>query len=164
MRHFAIALASLCMLLVVSQTTKAGTIYDLQNYPADQNGHTLSGTITTDGTIGTLQESNIKSWNVTIDATDNFSSHDPGAVTSVAGLGLAATATELSFATSLSTNTYFVIATNTSGGPLSELLWNRTLSHVDTEYVAWFMSPPQTSDQRSGQLSTRRWEARIRGY
>ena len=28
--------------------------YDIQNYPTDQNGWTLSGTITTDGKIGVL--------------------------------------------------------------------------------------------------------------
>jgi hypothetical protein len=35
--------------------------YLLKNYPADQNGHTVSGSITTDGAIGTLTASDIKS-------------------------------------------------------------------------------------------------------
>jgi hypothetical protein len=36
---------------------RADLIYQLKNYPLDQGGHTLSGTITTDGTIGDLGSS-----------------------------------------------------------------------------------------------------------
>jgi len=78
MRHVSFAIASLYMLLVVPQMTRADLIYNIQNYPSDQNGHTLSGTITTDGTIGTLTASNIVSWVVTFDGTDTFRSTDPG--------------------------------------------------------------------------------------
>jgi len=133
------------MLLVVSQRTKAGTIYDLQNYPADQNGHTLSGTITTDGTIGSLQASNITSWNVTIDANDNFSSHDTGAFNDSVGPGLVATPTELTFAISPSAqpiNTVLGLGTFIQGGPQSSVSWYSQDIHGDSYYVAWFQSPP----------------------
>ena len=40
--------------------------YNLQSYPSLQNSNTLTGTITTDGTIGTLVASNITSFSFTI--------------------------------------------------------------------------------------------------
>src|SRR5438128_2725742 len=54
-------------LLLVPAAASAATItYTIQNYANQQNGWTLSGTITTDGTIGALLDSNIQSWNWTI--------------------------------------------------------------------------------------------------
>ena len=49
--------------LLLTGTGRADTItYLIQNYPADQGGHTLSGTIVTDGKTGALAASNILSW------------------------------------------------------------------------------------------------------
>lgn len=50
--------------------------------PVDQNGWTLSGSITTDGTIGTLTSANIDSWIITFTKgldTKTLSSAAPGA-------------------------------------------------------------------------------------
>ncbi len=86
MRQLSFATATLCLLLVVPPTTRAGQIiYDIQNYPADQNGHTLSGTITTDGVIGTLTSADIKAWTVTFDNTYTFRLSDVGSGTTVIG-------------------------------------------------------------------------------
>jgi len=92
MRYFSFAIASLWMLLVVPQIMKADITYDIQNYPAYQvdytNGsseHTLSGTIMTNGTIGTLSSTDILSWTVTFDGTETIKSTDPGAIASVSG-------------------------------------------------------------------------------
>jgi hypothetical protein len=53
----------LLALLASPSVGSAGSItYTIQNYPDQQNGWTLSGTITTDGTIGPLIDTNIKSW------------------------------------------------------------------------------------------------------
>ena len=153
MRHFTIALASLCMLLVVSQRTKADMIYDLQNYPADQNGHTLSGTISTDGTIGTLQPSNILSWSVTIDGTDNFSSHDAGASTLLAGLGPSASPTELTFSPSPSAAaSLFELSTEPpGGGPVSSLQWLNPPTGIPESplYAAYYHAGPPATIQSS---------------
>jgi hypothetical protein len=60
------ALLSLILSLCPFASLRAGPItYDLNNYPDQQNGWTLSGTITTDGTIGTLTYNNIMAWNFT---------------------------------------------------------------------------------------------------
>jgi PEP-CTERM motif len=72
---------------------KAGSItYAIQNYPADQNGHTVSGSITTDGKTGLLDTTDITSWVVTIDTT-TFRSTDPNS--STAAIGVFATPTEI---------------------------------------------------------------------
>jgi len=95
MRHLSFAAATLCLLLVVPRTTRADTIYTIQNYPSDQNGHTVSGTIATDGHIGQITSADITSWSVTFDSTFTFRSTDPG--TDIGSLGVVqATATNLS--------------------------------------------------------------------
>jgi hypothetical protein len=58
-----LAILSLFLTLSPTATTKGGSIvYNLQSYPDLQNGYTVSGTITTDGTIGTLTSANITAW------------------------------------------------------------------------------------------------------
>ena len=58
---------TLFTLLTLPPTVLAGSMtYDIVNYPADQNGWTLSGTITTDGKTGVLAPSDILSWTWTI--------------------------------------------------------------------------------------------------
>jgi hypothetical protein len=53
----------LLTLFTSSAVVSAGSItYTIQNYPDQQNGWTLSGEITTDGTIGALSQKNIESW------------------------------------------------------------------------------------------------------
>ena len=76
---------TLFTLFTIPQAVLAGSItYDIVNYPDLQNGWTLSGTITTDGTTGTIQSSDITSWTwtVTMDGTTHtYQSTDPGAMT-----------------------------------------------------------------------------------
>ena len=67
MRQFLLSAAAAAMLIAPARITDAGEItYAIQNYPADQQGATLSGTITTDGVIGNLAASDILSWSWTI--------------------------------------------------------------------------------------------------
>jgi hypothetical protein len=67
MRHIAFATSSIVMLFAVSHIAAAGQIsYSFQNYLADQQGATLSGTITTDGVNGNLAAADILSWSLTI--------------------------------------------------------------------------------------------------
>jgi hypothetical protein len=67
-RVFRVA-AILAVLVAASRATETEggeIIYSIQNYPADQEGATLSGTTTSDGVTGTLAQCDILSWSWTI--------------------------------------------------------------------------------------------------
>ena len=81
--------SALVALLVISDATNADMTYNIENYPADQNGATLSGTITTDGEIGPLATSDIVSWSWTVTTSGgtsySFNSSMTGSQTAVTG-------------------------------------------------------------------------------
>jgi PEP-CTERM motif len=94
MPRLAVAAASLIVLLAFPLVCDAGTItYSIQNYPADQNDASLSGTITTDGTIGALASSDILSWSWTVTPAGGtsytLSSSEAGAYATIDGLVVA---------------------------------------------------------------------------
>ena len=67
MRHRLFAAAAATALIAAAHIADAGQItYSLQNYAADQNGSTLSGTVTTDGNLGTLTQADIVAWTWTV--------------------------------------------------------------------------------------------------
>jgi PEP-CTERM motif len=67
MKRFLRAVGAVVLLLAVPNLAEAGPItYAIQNYPADQNGATVSGTFTSDGKIGDLSKTDITSWTLTI--------------------------------------------------------------------------------------------------
>jgi hypothetical protein len=71
-------------------------VYNIQNYADLQNGYTVSGTITTDGTIGTLTlPGAITAWSFSVTGPESYqaTSQDPGAETLV--VNLTASASEL---------------------------------------------------------------------
>ncbi len=67
-RPWPLMLASLSLVLTFCHNPARGSsiTYNLESYLPLQNGYTLSGTITTDGTIGTLTSSDITAWSFTI--------------------------------------------------------------------------------------------------
>jgi hypothetical protein len=75
-----LALAGLLFLAMASNRASAGLTYSLTNFAGLQNGWTVSGSITTDGTIGSLSQSNITSWNYT--ATNGVSTFTGASTTS----------------------------------------------------------------------------------
>lgn len=82
MHRFTQQAVMLFTLLTLPPAVLADRTYNFLNYPALQSGWTLSGTITTDGTIGTIQATNILSWTLTGTSgatTFTVSSTDPGA-------------------------------------------------------------------------------------
>ncbi len=112
MHRFTQQAVILFTLLTLPPAVWAGsTTYDIQNYPGIlegyilgpptqviQNGWTLSGTITTDGFIGDINENDIKSWTWTVTSgatTYTAKSTDPGASTIVEGPTIQATQTEI---------------------------------------------------------------------
>ena len=67
MRHRLLAAAAATALIAAAHIAEAGQItYSLQNYAADQNGSTLSGSVTTDGNLGTLTQADIVAWTWTV--------------------------------------------------------------------------------------------------
>ena len=122
----AAALLAVCL----PQASRASMIYDIVDYPGLENGWTVSGTITTDGTIGTLSASNITAWSWTLTnggTTDTWSSTVTGSLYAADQVsGLTATATELELGTPGSDQESDLIL-GYGGGPGSggDLYWNR---------------------------------------
>ena len=139
MRHLSFAAATLCLLLVVPRTIRADSIYAIQDYPSDQNGHTVSGTITTDGIIGPLAEADIKSWTVTFDQGKpdayTFSSTSPGAVVFVAGVQATPTYITLSAPTSASSENQLSLEVVGGEAPSNDFQWVRYLSSPTAEQL-----------------------------
>ncbi len=82
MHRFTLQAVMLSTLLTLPTAARADRMYNILNNPDIQNGWTLSGTITTDGTMGQIQASNILSWTWTITSgagSFTVSSTDPGA-------------------------------------------------------------------------------------
>jgi hypothetical protein len=61
-------LAALGLALVthIASASRGATIYNVVNYPALQNGYTLSGTIVTDDRQGPLAANDIAMWSITV--------------------------------------------------------------------------------------------------
>jgi hypothetical protein len=103
MTRFTVAVAAFVGMLTAPCIGTAATItYSIQNYPADQSGATLSGTITTDGTIGILTDSNVLSWSWTITPPGGtpftLSSVDVGSGFGITGTGVVASTSKITIA------------------------------------------------------------------
>jgi len=85
--------------------------YNILNHPDYQNGWTLSGTITTDGTIGLLQSSDITSWTWTVTKSGSSQTYRSGPGTVAYADGLTATTTGL-LSLIRTTNTGILLDTN----------------------------------------------------
>jgi len=60
--------------------------YDLVSYPTAQSGYALTGTVTTDGTLGNLSSTNIVSWSWQAGGTWSGSSVNPAASAGINGV------------------------------------------------------------------------------
>jgi hypothetical protein len=98
MRNALGRIAVLVLTFGICCEASAGSIaYNLVDMPADQNGFTVSGTITTDGAIGNLANSDITTWSVTISqggTSETFTSGDSGPIVNILN-NLVATASEI---------------------------------------------------------------------
>ena len=82
-------------------TRGASITYNIQSYAAFQHGYTLSGTITTDGTLGFLATNNIVNWSYTISLGGTVEDQGSGQGNNTEVQGLQATATQLTLAHSI---------------------------------------------------------------
>jgi hypothetical protein len=130
MKRATLVLAAAVALLLggtAPPAVQAGPItYDIQNYPAAQSGHTLSGQITTDGTTGALTASEILSWMWTIDAGTSKAFTVSGTGADVTILG--------NVEASLKQITLALPAAPPTGSSENELVLSGATSNV---YLAW---------------------------
>ncbi|MGC1718172.1 MAG: PEP-CTERM sorting domain-containing protein [Isosphaeraceae bacterium] len=158
---------TLFTLLTLPPAVLAGSMtYDIVNYPADQNGWTLSGTITTDGKIGDLAATDILSWSYTITTEQQgvpiaytVESSEEG--TSVGTSGLEATNTELTLPNGEAIGFFGEVMLGyqrfpgpfgiayvgyLNEGGLPELLWSSTPTQLGVEPGTWVIaSVPEPS-------------------
>jgi len=130
------------MLLAIPGVASAGSItYQINNYPAVQNGFSLSGTITTDGTIGDLAVKDITAWSWTITELGlsyTYKSTDKNVFISLRGQ-LTATATQITMPPALDVgrNKFFFV--DKVKGETAALIWAHaaleTTSYVYADYV-----------------------------
>lgn len=112
----------------VSTAQAASITYSIIDNPSVENGWTVSGTITTDGTLGTLSRSNILSWAYTFTkgaTVESWSSSDPTAASAVEGL--VATSTQLILPGNVPNNEVETLSLSYSGGTDDQLflVWER---------------------------------------
>jgi len=114
-------------LLTLPPAVLAGsTTYNLVNHPDYQDGWTLSGTITTDGTIGLLQSSDITSWTWTVTKPGSSQTYRSGPGTVSYADGLTATNTGL-----------LILIRNTGTG----ILLNTPFGGINDGYGTWEGGP-----------------------
>jgi hypothetical protein len=121
-RGIVVTLVLLSGAVLAPRAVSGPITYEIQDYAALQDGHALSGSITTDGFIGPLNQplvSHILSWTVTIDTT-TFSSQDAGAFTGYSPNGASITAT----LTTIKTNGGGLFLSVTQNDLSSEIAWN----------------------------------------
>jgi hypothetical protein len=97
-RTFLLAALSLGLVASVTPTGRGASItYAFRSYDSLQNGYTLTGTMTTDGKIGTLTSANITAWAYTI-TNGTTTDHESGGSNLVAVIGVTASANSISMA------------------------------------------------------------------
>jgi hypothetical protein len=109
-RFVLIATTCLAIALVSTMTppaANAASIYRIVNNPAVQDGYTLSGTITTDGTTGTIYGSNVLAWSFLVsNGVDTYSASSSQPGSSVIVDGIVATSDYLALPLSTVSNPY----------------------------------------------------------
>jgi hypothetical protein len=138
-RTLPLALLNLLLTFGSFADSMGGSItYNIQNYPALQNGYTLTGTITTDGNLGIISNTDITAWNYTITQGPNIIYQETStAHGSFVGDGstLSATATQLTFP-SQSVLSFGLALNNSSDN--STLLWELPNTIINGVSGGWY--------------------------
>ncbi len=130
----------------VANSVGASITYNIQSYAALQNGYTLTGTITTDGTLGVLTSDDITAWNYTItNGTTTDQESGTGADAQIKGLTATSTQLTLPFPDPTQSDYLSLLGRNTNG-VLSGLVYvNFGIDSNNNEpdfYYATISSPP----------------------
>ena len=126
MRTLLLALLSLFLTFWPVADCMGGSItYNIQNYPAFQNGYKLSGTITTDGHIGVLGANDITAWAFTVSGGPKaFSLNSSQLISSASVVNLVASASALSLADPGPATQNYLELSYYNGNTLSLIIWN----------------------------------------
>ena len=132
-------LSLLAIATVATQTASAGPItYQINDYPAKESGYKISGSITTDGTIGTLASSHVTAWTWTL--SDSTGSTVYGTASSTdSGTGIFERGTVTASATQIT-------MTPTAEGYNQFDLYNGVLLANNGIYLSWYRSPTNGDD------------------
>jgi hypothetical protein len=126
MRRIMFAIASLGSLCVCPHITKADLTCSIVDYPTDHYGYSISGTITTDGTLGTLTPANILAWTVILQ-DESITSSFPRAWADPEGL--TASETQLTLQSpSPGSFSYLLLSTPYHSTDQGFVNWNRDLA------------------------------------
>jgi PEP-CTERM motif len=139
------ALLGFLMTLGTNATIEAASIvYNIQNYADLQNGYTLSGTITTDGTIGTLTSANITAWSfsVTGPAAYELTSQTPETYDQLQGLTASATSITLAPPSSEFAASYLTFTSPTTG---TALIYDRYSPFTGSLEEYYFTTPGEST-------------------
>ena len=145
---FPLAAAALLAVSLPQASRASSIVYSIVDYPGLESGWTVSGTITTDGTIGTLNVSDITAWSFTFTkagTTDTWTSAGNGSNAAVTQEGgLTATATELEAGTPGALAFSYLILGYTTPNGAGQLEWDRQGS----------VGPQSASDTYQGVFSS----------
>jgi hypothetical protein len=153
----------LLLLLAVPCAVSAGNItYTIIDYPKMQNGWTLSGSITTNGTIGPLGVNDILSWSFMIKNGTSSYAYNSGTENVADSIGFGgqvmASATQITLPPAAGMNTNRLVFFG--AGDKADLIWvqkgptaNNNVSYYEADYVvganeqnqAWY-TPTATLD------------------
>ena len=155
-RSWALAALAVFAAVCVNNTTKAGITYDLVNLPSEQTGYNLTGSITTNGTLGGLSSSDIVSWLFSVTNGTNTYSNSSTADGYLYLANVTATSSDLLVGSSgrllLGVQTridwiknvasYAAYASNGSGGSFN--IWHRTSPSFSVDGSSWIVATAAT--------------------
>ena len=142
MKRLAFILVSLLSLPTLA---RGELTYDLVNYPDDQGGYTIWGTITTDGRLGTLTSTDIIAWSATITGTGTIGSANGSGFISLQGLVASPTSLELPFGPPNGPEVTMIghtgVFDRTGFYDLTAICWiNYYIQEQEPEYFGWFQN------------------------
>jgi len=115
-------LATVFLTLCASTANAAFIVYDVNR---TIGAGTVTGSITTDGTIGVLSKTNIKDWSLTLTAPNlnEGAPHTFKGKTLIGGTAASATSTELLYDLSIEGLNYFMLMSNIIPGSTTANFW-----------------------------------------
>jgi hypothetical protein len=152
-KQFVLAIAVSILAASGSGRARADITYQLVNDPVDQNGWTLSGSLTTDGTLGYIHDPNLKAWTFTISGFGQSDTYTNAESPYAAAFDVYATSTAI-FVEPLGLVTLEVPAINGRPGILAYNPPRAYEGGIAGEYLVWLDNYPTGFGQGSWEIAT----------